>query len=182
MIGVILLVLALLIAAGGVAVLLQAAARRHSVSGETVDPGTLVADAQAQASTLVADTRTAALRARESNLDELNARRAAVESREAVITEPDRTLRERREVFDERRFAFKKRREEIDARREAVDAERAEIAATVARVADLDHESAVRVVLERLDAELQAEHQERVAAAVAERTGEEIDATASNVI
>ena len=182
MIAAILLVLALLIAAGGVTVLLRAAARGRTVAGGTVDIGTIVADAQAQASTVVADARTAALRARESTLDELNARREALESREAVITERDKHLRERRQVFDERRFAFKKRREEMDARREAVEAERSEIAATVTRVADLEPEAAVGVVLDRLEAELQAEHQERVAAAVADRTGEEVDATASNVI
>ena len=57
MIAAIVLVLALLLVAGGVAVLLRASARRRPATGGPADAGTLVADAQAQASAVVADTR-----------------------------------------------------------------------------------------------------------------------------
>ncbi|MFN2582316.1 MAG: HDIG domain-containing metalloprotein [Candidatus Dormibacteria bacterium] len=182
MIAVVLLIVAAILVVAGVAALAVSASRRRGGTAACAGSGDPVADARDQAASIVAEARAAGLRAREASLDELNARRAAVDSREAVIAERDRHVRERRHVFDERRFAYKKRREEIDARREAVEAQREEIGAGIARAAALDRDAAVATVLERLDSELAAEHDERVEAAIRDRVGAEVDVTAATAI
>ncbi|MBV8196415.1 MAG: HDIG domain-containing protein [Candidatus Dormibacteraeota bacterium] len=182
MIAEVLLVIAALLVVAGVAALGIAARRHPGFAARQVVSQDPVADAQHEAGTIVANARAAALRLRDASTDELNARRAAAESREAVFAERDRHLRERRLIFDERRFAFKKRREEIDARREAAAAERQDIATSVARIAALDHDDAVQTVLQRLDEELGAEHQERIDTSVAGRVGDDIDAAAATAI
>lgn len=176
MVATVLFVCAALLAAVGAAAVVAARVRRRRPAGAISRPKTR-ADAEAEAARIVSEARTAALRARETSLDELTARRASVESAEAVLTERDRHQRERRRIFDERRFAYKKRREEIEARRDAIAAEREVAIASVARIADLDRETSVRLVLERVSAELDAEHASRLEAAMAERIGD-LDATA----
>jgi len=178
----IVIVVAALLAAVGVAALFAAFARRSRASATASAAGMSIDEAKARASDLIADARTAALRAREAAVDEVEARRAAVESRDAVLTERHRHLRERRQAFDERRFAYKKRREEIEARRDAVAAQRAEIEGGLARAAQLDDEAARAAVLERLDAELAAEQSARVEGAVASAVGEEADSAAKRLI
>ena len=180
--AVLLLLLALVLVAVGVAALVVARRPRGIAAADGKSSAARISDARAQAADLVAEARTAALRAREAALDEITARQAAVESGEALLDERDRHLRERRLVFDERRFAYKKRREEIDARREAAAAERSEIAQTLARTASLDPEAASAIVLERLDGDLESEHLERVERSVIDRVGEEVAATAADVI
>jgi ribonuclease Y len=157
--------------------------RARSVSAVATNRRPLsVADANAQASDLVAEARSAALAAREAAIEEVNIRRAAVESRDALLAERHRHLRERRQVFDERRFAYKKRREEIEARRAEVAASHDEVASTVLRIAALGREQANAMVLERLDIELATEYAERVERAVSSRIGEDPAVAATNRI
>jgi ribonucrease Y len=177
MVATVLFVCAALLVAVGAGAVIAAAARRPRPSRATASRPQTRADAEAEAARIVAEARAAALRARETSLDELTARRASAESAEAVLTERDRHLRERRRIFDERRFAYKKRREEIEARRDAIAAEREIANASVARIADLDHETSMRLVLERVSAELEMEHASRVEAAIADRVGD-LEATA----
>ena len=178
MLAAIILAIAVVLAVAGVAALVVPRSRHAGPPATRAERRLQPADATAEGARIVSEARGAALRTREAALDELAARRASVESGEAVLTERDRHLRERRRVFDDRRFAFKKRREEIDARRAALTDERQEIAASVARTADLDHDAAVRAVLERLQAELEAEHASRVEAAIADMIGD-VDVTAA---
>jgi ribonuclease Y len=178
----IVIAVAALLAAVGVAALVVVLARRPHTAPKAFGSAMSVDEANAQASDLVGDARTAALRAREAAMDEFEARRAAVESREALLSERHRHLRERRQAFDERRFAYKKRREEIEARRDAVAAQREEIEGGLARAAQLDDDAARAAVLERVDAELTAEHAARVDGAVASALGEEPDSAAKQLI
>jgi ribonuclease Y len=171
----------LLVTAGVAALVFSGAARRTRPSGPARGSTAGIADAPAQAAAILADARSAALRAREAALDELTRRRAAVESREAVLVERDQTARERRRVFDDRRFAYKKRREEIEARRDAVAADESRISETVTTIAALDLDAARATVLERLDAELTAEHTSRVDNAVGDIVGD-VDRTAATRI
>ena len=183
MIAALLLVLAALLVVVGVAALVIARSRRRGSAvahdGE-VDAGRV--RAQSNAATIIADARASALHEREASLDELNARRAAVESQEAVNAERDRHLRERRQIFDERRFAHRKRRDELDERRVALEADRAAIGETRVRAADMDREAAEAAVLERIDAELIDEHDPRVEASVLEAVGTEPPVTAARMI
>jgi ribonuclease Y len=174
-------VLAVLFVAIGIAALLAPRLRR---SGTAPAPGRVsltTTEANLQGAALVAEARAAALRAREASLDELNERRAAVESRDALITDRDRRIQERRDAFNDRRFAFKKRREEIEARQAAVVAAREDIGQAIVRSANLERDDAVAMVLERVDAELSAEHAGRVEQTVAELVGD-TDADAANRI
>jgi ribonuclease Y len=177
-----LIVAAALLAAIGVVTLLLGGARRGQPKTAATRPALSVSDAQTRGAELIAEARTAAVRAREAAMDEVDARRAAVESREAVLTERHRHLRERRLAFDERRFAFKKRRQEIEARTEAVTAQRAEAATTLAHAAAIDRDTALATVLERVDADLAAEHPGRVERAVAGVVGDEAEGTATQLI
>ncbi|MGH7722022.1 MAG: HDIG domain-containing metalloprotein [Candidatus Dormibacteria bacterium] len=113
-----------------------------------------------------------ALAAREAAREEVTLRTEAVDATEGLLDERERSYRDRRAVFDDRRHLHKKRRDEIDERIATVAAARAEVAAAVERVAGLDSASGRRLVLERLDNELAAEHAGRVEAALAERVGD----------
>ena len=125
-----------------------------------------------EAAAIVAAARTESLAIREATTEEVAVRSAALEAREAALAERERTWRDRRAIFDERRFAHRKRREEIDARVAEVGAAREEVRRTVAEHAAADRETAERLVLEKLETELEAERAERVAQLVAEETGE----------
>jgi ribonuclease Y len=151
------------------------AARRPAVQPSrpavTNDPAA-AARARAEADGLIAEARNQALAAREAVREEVLAGEQAVETTEALIEERERTYRDRRAVFDDRRHLHKKRREEIDERIAGVNAARAEVTATSERVADLDRATAERLVLERIDNDVAAEHPARVEAAMVERTGD----------
>lgn len=171
---VVLLVAVVLVVGVGVAALLRA--RRNATAGPRPgitrpDPGA-VDRARAQADEMIAQARNDALAAREAVREEVLARNEAVEASDALLEERERTHRDRRAVFDERRHLHKKRREEIDERIASVEAMRAEAGDAVERLADIDRETAKRLVLERVDNELAGEQLERVEAAVAERVGE----------
>jgi ribonucrease Y len=169
-----LIVAAVLVLAAGAAAI--AGARRRTTPGSlTVPPrdsATAAARARAEADRVVAQARNEALAAREAVREEVLARHLAVEASEALLEERERTHRDRRAVFDERRHLHKKRRDEIDERVAAVDAMRAEASAAIERTAALDRETAKRIILERVDNELAAEHLLRVEAAVGERVGD----------
>ncbi len=181
-IAVVLIVIAVLIAAVGAAVLLLSAQRRSAPAqpGPAVAPG--LADAEHQAAALVAEARTAALHAHEAAMIEVSERLAAVESREGVIEERHRHLRERREVFDERRFAFRKRRDEIEERRARVAEQRDEIAATLGAKAALDRDAASVFVLGRVESELVAERAALVESTVTAIIGDRAEARANDLI
>src|ERR1035437_2478265 len=121
---------------------------------------------------LGAAARTEALGIREATTEEVAVRSVALEARKAALAERERTWRDRRAIFDERRFAHRKRREEIDERVAEVGAAREEVRRTVAERAAADRETAERLVLESLEAELEAERAERVGPLVAEETAE----------
>jgi ribonuclease Y len=164
------IVIAALVALGALTV-----ARRPATAGPerrvTHDPAA-AARAQVEADRVIAEARNQALAAREAVREEVLVREQAVEATEALIEERERSYRDRRAVFDERRHLHKKRREEIDERLATVNAARAEVAATFERVADLDRATAERLVLERVDNDLAAEHGPRVEAALAQRAGD----------
>jgi ribonuclease Y len=170
---VVLLVAALLVVAVGAAALISARrpASAGGVRSVAHDPAA-VERARTDGDRTISEARNAALAAREAVREEVMARQAAVEANEALLEERERTYRDRRAVFDERRHLHKKRREEIDERIVALTSARSEVAATVERVADLDRDSARRMVVERVENELAAEHQARVEASMAERTGD----------
>src|ERR1700730_9734607 len=144
----VLIVAAVLLVCGGVAALVFSGVGRRSRPSSTLrGSADGVTDARAQPAAILAEARSAALRAREAALDELTRRRAAVESRDAVLVERDQTVRERRRVFDDRGFAYKKRREEIEARRDAVAADESRLSETVTTIAPLHVETARQPVL-----------------------------------
>ncbi|MDQ6855563.1 MAG: Rnase Y domain-containing protein [Candidatus Dormibacteraeota bacterium] len=130
------------------------------------------ARARAEADRVIAEARNQALAAREAVREEVRTREQAVEATDALVEERERTYRDRRAVFDDRRHLHKKRREEIDERIAAVAAARADVTATFERAADLDRATAERLVLERIDNDLAAEHPALVEAAMFERAGD----------
>ena len=134
-----------------------------------------------EAAAIVAAARTEALAIREAATDEVGVRSAALEARESALAERERTWRDRRAIFDERRFAHRMRREEIEARAAEVENARADVRRTIAERADADQETARRLVLEGLDAELETERGDRVAELVAERSGDP-EATARTLL
>ncbi len=170
---VVLVVAIVLAAAVGVAVLVGARrpADRPTAAAVAPDPAA-AARARAQADAVIAQAREQALAAREAVREEVLARQEAVEATEALLEERERTFRDRRAVFDDRRHLHKKRREEIEERVAAVATARAEVTAAFERVADLDRDTAERLVLERIDNDLAGEHAARVEAALLERVGD----------
>lgn len=160
--AIVLIVLAVIVVLAGAAILLRARGTPARAQPRTYNRSRSIADANADAAAIVHEAAAAAHRAREVAVDELAARRAAVESLEAVLEERERHLRERREIFDERRFAFKKRRDEINERKDVVDAQRQSVADRVRELAALDPESARALVLSQIDNELAGEHASRL--------------------
>ncbi|MGD0371749.1 MAG: HDIG domain-containing metalloprotein [Candidatus Dormibacteria bacterium] len=167
--------IAALLVVGTIALVL--AGRARGVAGPVAAPPPSVTQVRTQAAAIVSAARTEALAVREAVAEEVGIRRAALEAGEAALAERERTWRDRRAIFDERRFAHRKRREEIEARDAEVEVARAEVRRTIAERAAADLETARGMVLEKLDAELEAERAERVAQLVADRTGEQ-EATA----
>ena len=139
------------------------------------DPRTreeLIAAAERDRQRVVSEARTWALQAREEMDVEFKARLEAVDATAGALQEREQTFQERKAIFDDRRFAQKKRREEMDERQAAVQAQRDELKKRIGELAALDREEAVRTILDRVDAELAAEHAERVARAVSAEVGE----------
>ena len=161
---------AAVLVAGTLALVLSARARVAAPPAATPAPSPT--QVRTEAAALVGAARAEALAIREAVTEEVGVRSAALEAREATLAERERTWRDRRAIFDERRFAHRKRREEIDVRTVEVEAARAEVRRTVAERAAADQETARRMVLENLEAELEAERPERITQLVAERAGE----------
>jgi ribonuclease Y len=159
----------------GVGVAALVAGRRSSVTGggsvTGPDPAA-TARARSDAERGISEARNQALATREAVHEEVRLRNEAVDASEALLDERERTYRDRRAVFDDRRHLHKKRREEIDERIAAVASARADMMASFERVADLDRQTAARLVLERIANELAGEHLARVESALAERVGD----------
>jgi ribonuclease Y len=181
-IALVFILIAVLLAAAGVAALAIGARGRPDAPSQVPATSPALADANLQAATLIADTRTAALHAHEAAMEEVTERLAAVESREALIAERHKHLRERREVFDDRRFAYRKRRDEIEERRATLTEQSEEIAATLRAKAALDRDAAAVLVLERMQAELAAERTALVEATVADIVGDRVETAANDRI
>jgi ribonuclease Y len=171
---IVVLVVAIVLAAavGLVALAAPRPSRRGGGAPAPAPDPAAAARARTEADRIVAEARNQALAAREAVREEVLVRGQAVDANEALLEERERTYRDRRAVFDDRRHLHKKRREEIEERILAVASARAEMAGTMERVAGVDAASAARLVLERVDNELAAEHPARVEAAVAERVGD----------
>jgi ribonucrease Y len=171
---IVVLVVAVLVVLGvGVAALV--AGRRSLVTGGglvTAPDPAAVARARREAERAIGEARNQALATREAVHEEVRLRNEAVEAGEALLDERERTYRDRRAVFDDRRHLHKKRREEIDERIAAAASARADLVASFERVADLDRQTAVQLVLERTANELAGEHLARVESALAERVGD----------
>lgn len=178
--AVVLAVIAAAILAGALAVAAAgmraaSAARRAGATGGTPSGATdrsALGDVRARAAEQVAQARHAALQARESAMDELNARRAELDANQARLDHVEKVHRERRTVVDERRDAVTQRKAEIDAEREQLDEERAQTRHRLEEVAALDREAAARTVLDRVEAELAADHPGRVARSIESGVGE----------
>jgi ribonucrease Y len=181
-IAIVLIVIAALLAAAGIAALVLST--RAQKAGPTQSPAMSqrLAEASQEAAALIADARTSALHAHEAAMEEVKERLGAVESREALIAERHKHLRERREVFDDRRFAYRKRRDEIEERRAKVAQQGEEIVATLRAKAALDRDAAAVLVLDRVQSELAAERAALVEATVADIVGERVEASANDLI
>jgi ribonuclease Y len=155
--------------------------RSRAAARPVAAPPPSLTQVRTEAAAIVGAARTEALAVREAVAEEVGIRRAALEAGEAALAERERTWRDRRAIFDERRFTHRKRREEIEARAAEVEVARVEVRRTIAERAAADLETAQRMVLEKLDAELEAERSERVAQLVADRAGEP-EATARTLL
>lgn len=155
--------------------------RSRAAARPAAAPPPSLTQVRTEAAAIVGAARTEALAVREAVAEEVGIRRAALEAGEAALAERERTWRDRRAIFDERRFTHRKRREEIEARAAEVEVARVEVRRTIAERAAADLETAQRMVLEKLDAELEAERSERVAQLVADRAGEP-EATARTLL
>jgi ribonuclease Y len=180
--AIVLIVIAALLAAGGVAALVLGTRGRTPSPSFVPQVSQTLADANQQAAAVVAEARTSALHSHEAAMEEVAERLASVESREGLIAERHKHLRERREVFDERRFAYRKRRDEIEERRAKVTEQGEEIAATLRAKAALDRDAAALLVLDRVASELVAERAALVEATVAEIIGDRVETSANDLI
>jgi len=181
-IAIILIVIAALLAAAGIAALVLSTRAQSVGPAQSPAMSQALADANQQGSAVVAEARTSALHAHEAAMVEVKERLAAVESREGVIAERHKHLRERREVFDDRRFAYRKRRDEIEERRANVAEQAEEIAATLRAKAALDRDAAAVLVLDRVQSELAAERAALVEATIADIIGERVETSANELI
>ena len=181
-IAIVLIVIAALLAAAGIAALVLSTRAQNVHSTQSPATSQQLAEAGQQGSALIAEARTSALHAHEAAMEEVKERLAAVESREGVIAERHKHLRERREVFDDRRFAYRKRRDEIEERRTKVAEQGDEIAATLRAKAALDRDAAAVLVLDRVQSELVAERAALVEATVADIIGERVETSANDLI
>jgi ribonuclease Y len=180
--AIVLIIIAALLAAGGIVALVVGTRGRTAPPSLVPQASQALADANQQAAAVIAEARTSALHSHEAAMEEVAERLASVESREALIAERHKHLRERREVFDERRFAYRKRRDEIEERRTKVAEQGEEIAATLRAKAALDRDAAALLVIDRVESELVAERAALVEASVAEIIGERSETTANDLI
>ena len=161
------LLAALAIAAAGI----RAGRSTRAPSAPAADRSAL-ADARSRAADRVAQARQAALQAREAALEELNARRAEMDSTQVRLDHLEKVHRERRTAVDERKAQQQEARAEVDAAREALDADREATGHKLEEVAALDRDTAARVVLDRVEAELATDHPGRVTRTIAAQVGE----------
>jgi len=166
-------VAAVAVAAAVVGIRAAAASRRagQPAAGSAAERTTL-SDARARAAERVAQARQAALAARESALEELTSRRAELDATQPRLDHAEKVHRERREVVDERRDALAAAQEAIEAERAQLAELRAQAEQELERVAALDRENAARTVLDRVEAELAADHPGRVTRHIEARVGE----------
>jgi len=149
-----------------------ASAKRGGSGTATAAPTRDDRAAVAAAAERVAQARHAALAAREAALEELSARRAELDEVQPRLDHMEKVHRERREAVDERRDVQAQRRDELDAERAALEESRAEARRALEQVAALDRDGAARLVLDRVEAELAADHAGRAARQVEGRIGE----------
>lgn len=161
----------------GAAIAVASSSRRRVPNASTGAPERGWAAARTDAADVVDRARRAALTIREAVSVEVDMRHEALEARTAALDEKERSWEERRGIFEERRFAHKKRREEIEARSETVNEQRRGAATTILDRAVLTRDTAVHLILDRLQAELAAEHAEQVERAVSNRIGDVLPAT-----
>jgi len=164
---------ALVVAARGMRA--ASAARGRDTRGGTgagAAAGNALNEARARAAERVSQARHAALQARESAMDELNARRAELDANQSRLDHVEKVHRERRTTVDERRDAITEQKAAIDAERAQLDEERAGTRRKLEEVAALDRDAAARTVLDRVEAELAADHPGRVTRTIEGRVGE----------
>lgn len=152
-----------------------ATAARGAGSGRAAGPGVdrnALAQARQQAAELVAQARHDAVAAREGAMEELNLRRADLDQVQSRLDHQEKVHRERRQAVDERRDAVQQARDEIDTARRELGEERARTVEVLERVAAIDRDAARRAVLDRIEAELAADHSGRVQRAIEARVGE----------
>jgi ribonuclease Y len=173
------LAVAVVVALGGAVALVRGlraaqAGRRAGGSGGSASAGerTALSQARSGGAEQVAQARHAALAAREGAQEELSARRADLDATQARLDHSERIHRERRTAVDQRRDANAQERDAITAAREALGEQRSQLTARLEEIAALDRDSAARAVLDRVEAELAADHPGRVARAVEARVGE----------
>ncbi len=150
------------------------AARRSggTTSSPTAGDRSALSQARAEAAERVAQARQAALQAREAALEELNARRAELDANQARLDHVEKVHRERRTAVDERRDAIAEQSAALDAQRAGLEELRQETQHKLEEVANLARQDAGRTVLDRVEAELAADHPGRVARTVENRVGE----------
>jgi len=150
------------------------AARRAGSAQAAGGPAERSGSTQARqaAAERVAQARHDAVAAREAAMEELTLRRADLDQGQVRLDGRERVHRERRQAVDEHRDAVQAARDEIDAARQELEAQRAEAVARLERIAAIDRDAAARAVLDRVEAELAADHPGRVSRAIETRVGE----------
>jgi ribonucrease Y len=161
-----------------------AAAARRDTSAATAPAGgdRGLGDARSRAAERVAQARQAALQARESAMEELSARRAEMDAAQARLDHLEKVHRERRQAVDERREEINARMAEIDQVRAELAELRARTGETLEQVAGLDRDDAARTVLDRVEAELAADHPGRVTRSIEARVGELVPAAKEMIV
>jgi len=152
-----------------------AAAARGAGTGRAATPGgdrNALNAARQEAAELVAQARHDAVAAREAAMEELALRRSDLDQVQERLDHLEKVHRERRQEVDDRRDAAQAARDEIDAARSGLDEQRAETVRALERVAAIDRDAAARTVLDRVEAELLADHAGRVQRAIQARVGE----------
>ncbi len=154
---------------------MRAATAARRAAGEQPAQGgerTGLAQVRQEAGEVVAQARHDAVARREAAMEELTQRRADLDAMQARLDHLEKVHRERREAVDARRDAVQAARDEIDAERAGLAEQRAGTLETLERVAAVDRDSAARMVLDRVEAELLGDHPGRVQRAIEARVGE----------
>ena len=181
----VLAVAAIAIAGAAVGVVLRSAragSRQAPAPTRRQADASLLATARGQAADAVSQARSAALAARQAAFEELAERRRALDILDTLLAERSQEQSSRREAADERRGLLDERRAVVDAQRAEIAAEREEVGRRLAEVAGTSHDEAAASVLDRVDAELAAEHPGRVARAVADRVGDLVPAARMRIV